>query len=229
MRIWTRTTALAGILIGSSMPAFAQDINITVWAGGTNDSDSYRIEAIEMAADILEREAAILGEDLNITVEGRRDFAGWDEFKQGVTLGAEAGTAPSIVVTSHLDIAPWSQAGYIVPIEDYVDLDSWPLNNVYPNLMEIAAVGGTQWGVPQDAEARPFFFWRETLSQLGYSEDDIDALPGKVASGEYTLGNVLEDAKKAVDMGLVEEGYGFYPRVSNGPDYAQFYQSFGGS
>lgn len=228
MRIWTRTTALAGILIGSSMPAFAQDINITVWAGGTNDSDSYRIEAIEMAADILEREAAILGEDLNITVEGRRDFAGWDEFKQGVTLGAEAGTAPSIVVTSHLDIAPWSQAGYIVPIEDYVDLDSWPLNNVYPNLMEIAAVGGTQWGVPQDAEARPFFFWRETLSQLGYSEDDIDALPGKVASGEYTLGNVLEDAKKAVDMGLVEEGYGFYPRVSNGPDYAQFYQSFGG-
>ena len=29
-------------------------------------------------------------------------------------------------------------------------------------------------------------------------------------------------------MGLVEEGYGFYPRVSNGPDYAQFYQSFGG-
>jgi len=102
------------------------------------------------------------------------------------------------------------------------------LNNVYPNLMEIASYAGTQWGIPQDAESRPFFFWRETLTQLGYSEDDIDALPGKVASGDYTLRNVLEDAKKAVDMGIVEEGYGFYPRVSNGPDYAQFYQSFGG-
>ena len=228
MRQWTRTTALAGCLIGLAMPTLAEEINITVWAGGSNDSDSYRIEAIEMAADILEREAAILGEELNITVDGRRDFAGWDEFKQGVTLGAEAGTAPSIVVTSHLDIAPWSQAGYIVAVEDYVDLDAWPLSNVYPNLMEIAAAGGTQWGVPQDAESRPFFFWRETLTQLGYSEDDIDALPEKVANGEYTLANVLEDAKKAVDMGLVEEGYGFYPRVSNGPDYAQFYQSFGG-
>ena len=206
----------------------AEDISITVWAGGSNDSDSYRIEAIEMAADILEREAAILGEELNITVDGRRDFSGWDEFKQGVTLGAEAGTAPSIVVTSHLDIAPWSQAGYIVAVEDYVDLDAWPLSNVYPNLMEIASAGGTQWGVPQDAESRPFFFWRETLSQIGYSEDFIDALPDMVASGEYTLANVLEDAKKAVDMGLVEAGYGFYPRVSNGPDYAQFYQSFGG-
>ncbi|MXQ09802.1 extracellular solute-binding protein [Alphaproteobacteria bacterium GH1-50] len=223
-----RQTALVGVLAGLAAPAFAEDINITVWAGGSNDSDSYRIEAIEIAADILEREAAILGEELNITVEGRRDFSGWDEFKQGVTLGAEAGTAPSIVVTSHLDIAPWSTAGYIVPVEDYVDLDAWPLSNVYPNLMEIASYGGTQWGIPQDAESRPFFFWRETLEGIGYTEDQIDALPEMVASGEYTLANVLEDAKKALDMGLIEEGYGFYPRPSNGPDYAQFYQSFGG-
>jgi len=226
--IWARKTALAAFMISVALPATAEDITITVWAGGSNDGDSYRIEAIEMAADILSREAAILGEDLNITVDGRRDFAGWEEFKQGVTLGAEAGTAPSIVVTSHLDITPWSQAGYIVPIEDYVDLDSWPLNNVYPNLMEIASSGGTQWGIPQDAESRPFFFWRETMSKLGYSEDDIDALPGKVATGEYNLQNVLADATKAVEMGIVEEGYGFYPRVSNGPDYVQFYQSFGG-
>ena len=228
MKTITHSIALAGAMAVTAGLASAEDINITVWAGGSNDGDSYRIEAIEIAADILEREAAILGEELNITVDGRRDFTGWDEFKQGVTLGAEAGTAPSIVVTSHLDITSWSQAGYIVAVEDYVDLDAWPLSNVYPNLMEIAASGGTQWGVPQDAESRPFFFWRDTLTQIGYSEDDIDALPGKVASGEYTLANVLEDAKKAVDMGVVEEGYGFYPRVSNGPDYAQFYQSFGG-
>ena len=226
--IRAQKTALAAFMISVALPATAEDITITVWAGGSNDGDSYRIEAIEMAADILSREAAILGEDLNITVDGRRDFAGWEEFKQGVTLGAEAGTAPSIVVTSHLDITPWSQAGYIVPIEDYVDLDSWPLNNVYPNLMEIASSGGTQWGIPQDAESRPFFFWRETMSKLGYSEDEIDALPGKVATGEYNLQNVLADATKAVEMGIVEEGYGFYPRVSNGPDYVQFYQSFGG-
>ena len=28
---------------------------------------------------------------------------------------------------------------------------------------------------------------------------------------------------------MVEPGYGFYPRVSNGPDYWQFYLSFGGT
>ena len=215
-------------LVLATSAAQAEDVTITVWAGGSNEADAYRMDAIEMAADMLTREAEIQGQELNITVEKKRDFGGWPEFKQAITLAAEAGTAPNIVVTSHLDIAPWSEAGYIVAMEDYVDLDAWPLNDIYPNLMEIAAFDGVQWGVPQDAESRPFFFWKDTMRGIGYSDEDIAALPGKVANGEYTLANVLEDAKKAVDMGLVEEGYGFYPRVSNGPDYAQFYQSFGG-
>ncbi|MEO0989755.1 MAG: extracellular solute-binding protein [Pseudomonadota bacterium] len=224
LRTLVATTAL--VAVGSA--ALAEDITINVWAGGSNENDSYRWEAIEIAADMLEREYAILGEEISITVEGKRDFAGWDDFKQAVTLAAESGTAPAIVVTSHLDIAPWSQAGFIVPVEDYLDLDAWPLNDIYPNLMEIASYDGVQWGLPQDAESRPFFFWKDTMKGIGYSDDDIAALPAKVEAGEYTLANVLEDAKKAVEMGLVEEGYGFYPRVSNGPDYAQFYQSFGG-
>jgi len=222
------TTALVAALSAFALPAASKDLTVTVWAGGSNDADAYRIDNIKAAAEILSREYAIMGEELNITVEGRRDFGGWEEFKQGVTLAAEAGTAPNIVVTSHMDIAPWSQAGYIVPVEDYLDLDTFPLNDLYPNLLEIAAYNDIQWGIPQDAESRPFFFWKDTMRGIGYSDADIAALPGRVASGEYTFENVLQDAKKAVDMGIVEEGYGFYPRPSNGPDYAQFYQSFGG-
>jgi len=223
-----RSALMASAVVLAAGPALAEDITITVWAGGSNESDSYRLEAIEMAADILSRESAIAGQELNITVEKKLDFGDWPEFKQAVTLAAEAGTAPNIVVTSHLDIAPWSEAGYIVPVEDYLDLDYWPLNNIYENLMAVAAFDDVQWGLPQDAESRPFFFWKETMRGIGYSDADIAALPAMVESGEYTLANVLTDAKKAVEAGLVEEGYGFYPRVSNGPDYAQFYQSFGG-
>ena len=224
-----QSTAIAfAIAVAPAGAIMAKELTIAVWAGGTNENDSYRIEAIQMAADILTREYAIAGEELNITVEGKRDFGGWEEFKQGVTLAAEAGTAPNIVVTSHLDIAPWSQAGYIVPVDDYLDFDTWPLNDIYPNLLEIAAYNSVQWGVPQDAESRPFFFWKDTMRGIGYSDEDIAALPGNVASGAYTLQDVLADAKKAVDMGLVAEGYGFYPRPSNGPDWGQFYQAFGG-
>lgn len=212
----------------SATAAVAEDYTITVWSGGSGPNDHYRIDAITMAADILEQEAAIRGEELNITVEGQ-SFSGWEEFKQGVTLSAESGNAPNILVTSHTDIAPWAQAGLIVPAEDYVDLDAWPLNDLYDNLVEIASFNGLVYGIPQDSESRPFFFWKDHLRGIGYSDADIDALPAKVEAGEYTLQNVLEDAKAIQDAGLVEPGYGFYPRVSNGPDYWQFYLSFGGT
>ena len=58
-------------------PSFARDITIQVWAGGSNVNDAYRVDAIVMAADILEKEAVINGENLNITVETKYDFDGF--------------------------------------------------------------------------------------------------------------------------------------------------------
>nr|MCS5598610.1 extracellular solute-binding protein [Rhodospirillales bacterium] len=209
-----------GVSLGLSLtPVMAKDVTIQVWAGGSNVNDSYRVDAISMAADILEKEAAILGEKLNITVESKYDFDGWGGFKQAVTLAAEANKAPHIVVTGHEDIAPWSQSGLIRPIENYVDFDTWPLNDLFENLVEIASYDGVIYGVPQDAESRPFFAWIPYLKAIGYSSADIRALPGKVERGNYTLYDVLDDAKKVQDAGLVKPGYGWYPRVSKGGDY----------
>ncbi len=222
-----RTTAAIAVVVSLTTAANAADLTVGVWAVAT-PFDSYRVDAIEMAADILERESAIRGEELNITVE-KTTYEGWDEFKQALTLSAEAGTAPDIVVTGHEDIAPWSQSGLIVPVQDYVDLDAWPLSDIYPNLIDISSYGGTVYGIPQDAESRPFFFYKPHILSNGYTEADLDALPQKIADGTYTLANVLEDAKKMQDAGVVETGYGFYPRVSKGLDYWQFYTSFGGA
>jgi inositol-phosphate transport system substrate-binding protein len=222
-----RATAITSVLAATSFGVLAKDVTIQVWSGGTSPNDIYRVDAIEIAADLLEREAAIRGEELNIVVE-KTPYPAWDDFKQALTLSAEAGTPPQIVVTGHEDIAPWSQSGLIVPIEDYVDLDAWPLNDIYPNLIEIASYGGVVYGIPQDAESRPFFFWKPHMKAIGYTDADIDGLAQKVQDGAYTLANALEDAKKMQDAGLVQPGYGFYPRFSNGPDFWQFYTSFGG-
>jgi inositol-phosphate transport system substrate-binding protein len=227
----TRRILAAGVagmaLAFATGAAKAQDVTISVWSGGTNPSEVYRVDAIEMAADLYEREQAILGKELNITVE-KKTYPTWDDFKQAVTLAAEAKNAPDILVTGHEDIAPWSQSGLIVPVEDYLNLDAWPINNIYENLMQVSSYGGVVYGLPQDAESRPFFFWKAHLKAIGYGDVDIDALPGKIQSGEYTLANVLTDAKKMQDQGVVQPGYGFYPRPNNGPDYWQFYTSFGG-
>ena len=51
-------TVAAAILASTSVLAFAKDVTISVWAGGTGPNDNYRLDAIDIAADILEREAA---------------------------------------------------------------------------------------------------------------------------------------------------------------------------
>ena len=214
MRYPTTLAALAttALISFGSGAAFAAEYTIQVWAGGSGPNDNYRIDAIKIAAILLEAEAEVRGEELNITIDGK-PWDGWPEFKQAVTLGAEAGTAPHIVVSGHEDIAAWAQSGLIVPIEDYVDVDSWPINDIFENLLKIASFDGMLYGLPQDAEARPFFFWRDHMSAIGYSDAQIDALPGDIQSGAYTLENVLEDAKAMQDAGLVEAGYGVSIRV----------------
>jgi inositol-phosphate transport system substrate-binding protein len=213
--------------LAAAPSALAKDFTLSVWAGGSSAPDHYRIDALKIAAEQLQREAALVGEDLKITIDGRA-FSGWDEFKQAFTLAAQSGTGPNILVTGHEDIATYSQAGLIRPIEDYVDFDAWPLSDLYPNLVTIATLNGTIYGVPQDAESRPFFAWIPYLKKIGWSDADVSSLPERVAKGEYTLYDMLADAKKMQDAGLVQPGYGFYPRYSNGPDYWQFYTSFGG-
>src|SRR5690606_12972149 len=147
-------TALAAMLAAPAAGVLARDVTISVWAGGTSPNDIYRVDALDIAADLLEREWSIANPDepLNLTIE-KTPYNGWDDFKQALTLSAEAGTAPDIVVSGHEDIAPWSQSGLIVPVEDYVDFDAWPLSDIYPNLIEIASYGGVVYGIPQDAES----------------------------------------------------------------------------
>lgn len=222
----TKTLSLSALMLaGTALGAMAEDYTITVWAGGTGDASHYRVDAFDIAADLLEREAAVRGEELNITIE-KQVWSGWDDFKQAFTLAAESGTAPDVVLSGHEDIGPWSQAGLLRPIEDYLFFDTWPLNQIYPNLIEISSYNGIVWGVPQDAEARVMYWSIPALEAIGWSEDEIASLPERVRSGEYTLYDMLDDAKAMVDAGAVNEA--FAPRVSNGPDYWQFYQAFGG-
>ena len=79
---------------------------------------------------------------------------GW--IQTGCYTRCRSKKAPHIVVTGHGDIAPWSQSGLIRPIENYVDFDSWPLSDLFENLVEISSYEGVIYGVPQDAESGHF-------------------------------------------------------------------------
>lgn len=224
---FARSALLSILLAGTALAASAKDVTITAWAGGTGEDAHYRLDNLRMAAKFLEDEEALAGRDLHVTVK-TQSWSGWDDFKQAVTLAAESGSGPEIIVSGHEDIGPWSQAGLIRPIQDFVYFDSWPLNQIYPNLYDVATYNGVIWGIPQDAEARVMFFNRDALKAIGWSDAQIDALPERVEKGEYTLYDMLKDLKAEQDKGAIKPGMGFNPRPVNGNDYWQFYQSFGG-
>ncbi len=216
------------IIIYSITFAYARDVEIGFWT--KNDPIDYRNGSIKMAVMILNEELKIEGADVQVVAKIRSWDGGkaWSNLKQAYSLAMEAGTGPTIILSGHEDIAVWGNSGLIQPIDELLDLDTWPMSNIVESLWGPMSWNGKIWAVPQDAEARLLFFWNKHLAKIGYSESDLEALPDKIASGSYTLYDVLKDAQKMQDQGVVQKGFGFYPRPKKGGDYWQFYRAFDG-
>ena len=157
-----------------------------------------------------------LGIDLNLTLI--QDDIGWEDYKTEFLLSTEAGDAPDIILSGHEDIGSWAPAGYIIPLDD--KLGDYPeFDDVVSTLWESQKWDGQIWGVPQDAEARPIFYSKLLLSDLGWSDEEIESLPDRVASGDFTFDDMVATAQQAIEEGIIEEGFGYWHRGSNGFDW----------
>jgi inositol-phosphate transport system substrate-binding protein len=215
-------------------PGQVQIVTITAWAGGNPQTERGRIGMLEKAAERLNAQLEREGSNVRVRVEGILDTSG--DMARKFVLAAQAGQAPDIVNSSHADIAAWAQAGFIVPLDQYIAKyrDSTDLKDIIPNLWEPMRFRGATWGVPQDTEARPLYFSKPLLRRLGWSESDIEALPDRIRNGQFTLYDMLRVAKEAQDRGVVRPGYGYWTRPVFGDnywggDFYQFYVAFGGS
>jgi inositol-phosphate transport system substrate-binding protein len=166
-----------------------------------------------------------LGIELNLNLI--QDGKSWADYKSEFLLAAEAGEAPDIILSGHEDIGAWAPAGYIIPLDDLIP--NYPeFADVVPNLWESQMWNGQTWAIPQDAEARPIFFSKLLLSDLGWSDEEIESLADRVVAGEFTFEDMLATAEEAVEAGVVEAGYGYYHRPSNGFDWLPYYLGNGG-
>ncbi len=170
---------------------------------------------------------AEMGDDRRIELEAIQDNADWGDYKTEFELASDAGQAPDIIVSGHEHIGDWAPAGYLVDVSDL--LGDYPeFEDVIDSLWSSTEFDGKRWGVPQDAEARPFFYNKKLLSELGWSDEEIASLPDRVASGEFTWEDMLDTAAEAVEAGIVAEGNGWWHRVGNGPDFLYYYYAAGG-
>ncbi len=213
---------LAAVL--GTQAVLAQDaVPITIRCkADSNGGEGWRCDNFAEVEAQVEEE---LGIAIDLTLI--QDNKDWGDYKNEFVLASEANEAPDIVVAGHEDIGAWAPAGFIIPLDELI-AEHEEFEDVVPTLWDSQKWDGQIWGVPQDAEARPIFFSKLLLSDLGWSDEEIDSLPQRVADGEFTFEDLLATAQQAVDEGVVEAGNGLWHRTGNGPDWLIWYYGFGG-
>jgi inositol-phosphate transport system substrate-binding protein len=175
----------------------------------------------------LNADLEAMGDPRRVKVEVIQDNMEWGPYVTEFVLGYGAGESPDIWLTGHEYIGTQAEAGRIIALDGIIE--EFPIFNlVFDTLWDSTMYKDKIWGVPQDAEARPLYWNKSLLKQLGWLDGEIAALPGKIEKGEFTLYDMLETAKQAVDKGVVKPGNGFWTRPSNGPDFTALYYAFGG-
>lgn len=210
-------------LLLSVLPAAAQEaVNITVRCRSSPPEENWRCDNFtEVEAQV---EAAL---GIDITFNLIQDNIDWGAYKNEFVLSSQSGSAPDIILSGHEDIGAWAAAGLVIPLDDRID-DYPEFADVVPSLWESVTYDGQIWGIPQDAEARPIFYSKPLLRDLGWTDEEIESLPERVTNGEFTFEDLIVTAQAAVEEGVVEEGNGYWHRASNGPDWLYFYYGMGG-
>lgn len=202
----------------AAAPAPSGAVELTVWAQA-NNVEHWRADGVAKAAENVT--------DMEITVNPVNDDSGWADYKKKFTLAADAGEAPDIVLSGHEDVPVWANTDYVIEFTEC--RESHPeYADVIDSLWNSVTWQGKIWGVPQDTEARPMFYHKGKLAELGWSQEEIDSLPDRIMNGEFTLDDMIATAKQAVAQGVVEPGYGYWHRPTKGGDFLQYYNAYGG-
>jgi inositol-phosphate transport system substrate-binding protein len=218
------------LVMSFTIMALTQDLEIIpikVRTVSTPPMENWRGLNFIGAEQGLNADLEAMGDPRRVKVEVIQNKMDWGPYITEFVLAYGADEAPDIWLTGHDYIGTQSDAGRIIPLGGMIE--EFPIFNlVLDNLWVSTMYKGKIWGVPQDAEARPLYWNKLLLKQVGWSNEEIAALPGKIEKGEFTLYDMLETAKQAVDKGVVKPGNGFWTRPSNGPDFTAFYYAFGG-
>jgi inositol-phosphate transport system substrate-binding protein len=213
----------------SGAVAGGQVVKITAWTIGPDAPSFNRRDNLIAAADGLNKALEKEGSQQRVQVEATFESGGtWDAYAQKFTLAAEAKQGPDIICTGHEFVAPWSSAGYVVALDDWVKKYEQQFADIYPALWPAMKYKGKTYGIPQDAEARPMYYRKDLLAKLGWPKEKIDGLPDAVKKGEFAWPDLVDTAKEAISKNVVESGKGWYHRSSKGPDHYEYYYQQGG-
>ncbi|SFJ40541.1 inositol-phosphate transport system substrate-binding protein [Paenibacillus sp. UNC496MF] len=176
------------------------------------------VKAADMLNAQLEKENAKQRVKVNAVVKPLAD----DDFKQNFIFASKSGNAADIYATTFSNIGWMADGDYLLNL-DGIEKEA-VFRNQIPGYWDAVTWDKHIWGVIQDTEARPVYYWKPALKKLGWTDEQIAALPDKAEKGEITIADMDKIAKDAVDRKIVRNG--FVPTTGQS-DLALLYYSHG--
>lgn len=133
-------------------------------------------------------------------------------FQEVLEASFNAGNAPDILSLSHTLVQPFAQAGYLYPLDECVR-QYGEFDYIRAPVWRQVMWNDQIWGIPYELGVFLLYFNQQKLAELGWSASEIDDLPQKIEAGEFTLDDLLNVAQQAIQLGVVEPGFGFWPHL----------------
>ena len=221
------TTLAVTMLGGLSVPVQAQEtITLNLWSRADN-SGPLRPGNIIKGAEALNEVLAAEGADYRVAINvlEQPSEGGYDGDAERLLRAYAIGEGPDLFHAAHEWVCAFADEGYLFDVTDYTMNNPDLFGDIFPSLWESTECGGRRFAVPQDAEARMFFFNKNLMREAGFDEDFIESLDDRVLAGEVTMDDMSDIAKQVVDNTDAE--YGIFHRPSRGPDYIMPFFQYG--
>ncbi len=225
MKHWKIGTAalLAAACLGA--PALAETVKLELWSR-QDPSGPLRAGNVVKAADRLNAALKSEGSDVQVEVDVHDSPAkGFDEDALQLLKVFGIGEGPDMFIAAHEWVCAFQQDGFALKLDDYIAKYPDKFGTIFPSLWNAVKCSDGTYGIPQDAEARMFFYNKKLMRQAGYDDAFIEGLPDAVLKGEVTMDDIIDIAKKVQDKTGVK--YGILHRPSKGPDYLMVFQAYG--
>ncbi len=178
-------------------------------------------ESFVAAAERLNEKYAAEGRDLRIEFNKDYQTIDWTEYQNAVTFAHKTGDAPDIFGLS--DVASAQKAGILLDITDVISENS---SAYVPGAFDGAEIDGKIYSFAPDLPIRVIYYNKIALANIGWSEEEINNLPARIAEGSFTFEDFIDLCEEVVEKGASK--YGLVHRPGNGSDFLDVLMALGG-
>lgn len=208
---------LLALVLTLGICASASAETITLKIAHNYDFVTIPNSVIEAAERLNERYAAE-GKDIKIEFETDYQRISWTEYTQNLIFAYKNGDCPDIFSVS--DVPTMAAVGMLLDISE-LNTDAF-----VDGAFNAYTVDGVTYAMPFDLPVRVIYYNKQVLVNYGWTLEEAEALPAKVAAGEFTWEDFVQLCADVKNAGACTWGLAHRPGAGN--DFLDVLQTLGG-